>query len=301
MTSSVSRLIWSVVGALLLLTARVSTQETLAAARQLYSTAAYEDALQVLDRLGPGAQPEDRLAIHQYRAFCLLALGRTSDAERAIETVVATAPAYHPSDVEVSPRVRAAFSAVRQRVLPAIVQQVYAQAKRAFDRKEYEAATAGFTQVLDMLADPEMGSAAVLPPLSDLRTLANGFRELSVRGALPTPSVAKPPAAPYAIAKPAPVRVGPRIYGDEPNVVRPVAVNQELPRFPLNVGPMRSGVIELVINEAGRVESAAIRSSINPRYDLLALDAARSWRYKPATLDGKPVKYRKTLVVNVKP
>ena len=294
MKSSATRLGWSLAAALLLLTARVSAQETIAAARELYSAAAYEDALQVLDRLESGSQPEERLAINQYRAFCLLALNRTSDAERAIETVVSTAPSYHPSGGDVSPRVRAAFSAVRQRVLPSVVQQTYAQAKGAFDRKDFVAAAAGFSQVLDVLADPQIGYAATQPPLSDLRTLAVGFRELSIRGAMPTPSVTHPPVVPAS--RPA----GPRIYAAESNVVRPVAVRQELPKFQLNNGPMRSGVLEVVINEAGMVETATIRSSINPRYDVLALDAARHWRYKPATLNGKPVKFRKTIAVNIK-
>lgn len=298
MKSSATRLGWSVAAALLLLTARVSTQETIASARELYSAAAYEDALQVLDRLESGSQPEERLAINQYRAFCLLALNRTSDAERAIETVVSTAPSYHPSGGDVSPRVRAAFSAVRQRVLPSVVQQTYAQAKGAFDRKDFVSAAAGFSQVLDVLADPQIGYAATHPPLSDLRTLAAGFRELSVRGSMPTPSVTHPPLVPAA-SRPAAV-VAPRIYAGESNVVRPVAVLQELPRFQKHTGLMRSGVLEVVINEAGQVETATMRVSINPRYDILALEAASKWKYKPATLNGKPVKFRKTIAVNIK-
>src|SRR5918997_434990 len=104
MTSTAIRLACGIAGALLFMTVRVSSQETLATARGLYSAAAYEDALQVLDRLEARSQPGDRLAIHQYRAFCLLALGRTSEAERAIETVVSTEPSYHPSSLDASPR-----------------------------------------------------------------------------------------------------------------------------------------------------------------------------------------------------
>src|ERR1051325_2184678 len=97
-------------------------QDSLSAARDLYSAAAYEDALNVLDRLAAmNAPPVDRFSINQYRAFCLLALGRTSDAERAIEAVVSDRPLYHPSDGEASPRLRSAFTTVRQRMLPTIV------------------------------------------------------------------------------------------------------------------------------------------------------------------------------------
>jgi protein TonB len=292
---------FGVAGALLLLTASVSSQETLAAARELYSAAAYEDALQILDRLQSRNQPGDHLAIHQYRAFCLLALGRTTDAERAIETVLSTQPLYHPSDADASPRLRSAFSAVRQRMLPTIVQEKYARAKSAYDQKDFVSAAAGFSQVLDALADPDMGPAAKRAPLSDLGTLAAGFRELSVRAATPAPPAPQPPVREIA-PNVAAVALAPRIYrAGESNVVPPVAVAQVLPRFPPNIGMMRSGVLEVVINESGRVEAATLRYSINPRYDVLAVDAAKSWRYKPATLNGKPVKFRKTIVVNVKP
>ena len=169
--------------ALVVLSARPSAaQETLDAARDLYASAAYEDALAVLDRLSTTTgSPSDRFVINQYRAFCYLALGRAHDAQRAIETLVSDRPLYQPSDAEASPRLRSAFSVVRQRMLPAIVQQKYAQAKTAFDYKDYVAAEAGFTEVINALGDPDMGTAASLPPLSDMGTLASGFKELSVR------------------------------------------------------------------------------------------------------------------------
>ena len=90
----------------------------LTAARDLYASAAYDDALSMLNRLRAADHPASQLrAIEQYRAFCLLALGRSSDAEKAIEAVVAAEPSYHPSDNDVSPRVRLAFTEVRRRML----------------------------------------------------------------------------------------------------------------------------------------------------------------------------------------
>ena len=134
-------------------------QDSLSAARELYAGAAYEDALAVLNRLRANAvRADDARAIDQYRAFCLLALGRASDAERAIESVIAVQPSYQPTEGDVSPRVRAAFSEVRRRMLPTIVQQWYASAKASYDRKEYGAAVTGFTQVLDVLTDPDVAS-----------------------------------------------------------------------------------------------------------------------------------------------
>ena len=108
-----------------------SAQEgDLAAARELYASASYDDALTVLNKLRSSDHPPSQSrAIEQYRAFCLLALGRAADAQQAIEAVVAAEPSYQPNEGDVSPRVRTAFADVRRRMLPAIIQQKYAQAQ----------------------------------------------------------------------------------------------------------------------------------------------------------------------------
>ena len=88
--------------------APVAAQDSLAAARDLYSSAAYDDALAALGRLrGSDYSVEDRRSIDLYRALCLLALNRSTDADRAIEAMVAQYPAYHPADADMPPRVLA--------------------------------------------------------------------------------------------------------------------------------------------------------------------------------------------------
>ena len=193
----------------LLFTMPLHGQESIAVARDLYTAANYDDALLLLSRLdSPTSNPSDRTAINQYRAFCLLALGRAVEAERAIEAVVSADPLYHPAEADASPRLRSAFASVRQRILPAVVQQDYMRAKAAFDRQDFAAAAAEFDRVLQVLGDPDLGTAATRPPLSDLRTLASGFRDLSVRAVEPAPAP-KPaadvaPAMVMAIAPPTP-------------------------------------------------------------------------------------------------
>ena len=39
--------------------------------------------------------------------------------------------------------------------------------------------------------------------------------------------------------------------------------------------------------------------SIDSSYDQMVINAAKKWVYKPATLDGKPVKYIKRLTISV--
>jgi TonB family protein len=284
--------------------------DSIGAARDLYAAAEYEDALALLNRLQPGTHAPDELrAIEQYRAYCLLALGRSADAEQAIAAVVTATPLYKPSGADVSPRVRSAFSDVRRRMLPSIIQEKYAAAKEAFDRKNFAVAATVFAEVVNAMADPDVADVVKQPPLSDLRILAAGFRDLSTSAAAPAPLPAYAPAPSSASAlpavvssTPAPVVVAaPRIYaGNDVAVAPPTAVRQSLPPFPSQLPVARRGVLEIVIDESGSVESAVMRESVNPRYDDQVIAAARKWQYRPAMLDGTPVKYRKMLQVDVK-
>ena len=62
----------------------------------------------------------------------------------------------------------------------------------------------------------------------------------------------------------------------------------------------RQGVLEIVIDETGAVESAVMRQGVTPSYDNQAVAATKTWRYRPAMLDGVPVKYRKAISIMVK-
>jgi tetratricopeptide (TPR) repeat protein len=295
----------SLLAILLATTLLAPADDSLAAARDLYTSAAYEEALALLDRLPQSNQPlEVTRAVEQYRALCLLALGRNAEAEHAIEAVIAGDPSFRPA-ADVSPRVRATFSDVRRRVLPAMIQQTYASAKSAFDRKEFANAASTFTQMLVMMTDPDAEAAAARPPLSDLRTLASGFRDLATAAAAPPPPPPPPPPAPEPVAATPPmppVQSVPRVYTlADGDVVPPVTIRQQLPAFPGPLVMSRQGMIDVLIDERGVVQGATMTQSINAQYDAIAVAAAKRWRYEPATLNGTPVKYRKAVQVSVKP
>ena len=299
-------LVWCVVAIIsVLMAGAASAQDSVNIARDLYAAAAYEDALVVLDRLRAGDRAEDdSRTIEQYRAFCLLALERVQEAEQAIEGIIAAQPLYFPSPSDVSPRVRSRFAEVRRRVLPGIVQQKYGRAKAAYDRKDFVTAEAAFKQVLDLLADPDLGAAADQPPLADLRTVTVGFHDLSAAAAAPPPPPPlppPPPPPPPPVVAPAPVV--PKIYGAaDTKVVPPVAINnQPLPQYLRDGFPGTRGVLEVVVNERGDVESAVMRVSVKSTYDSLAVTAAKSWHYRAATLDGVPVKFRKLIQITLDP
>jgi len=268
-----------------------------AAARTLYASAEYGGALDMLNGLLSENPPvPDRLAIDLYRALCLVAVGNSSEAGRIIENMITQDPLYRPAADDLPPRLRSAFTDARRRLLPGIVQQGYVSAKAAFDKKDYAAAANGFTQVLAGLNDPDIESVSALPPLSDLKLLATGFQDLAAKAVAPPP----PPAAAPA---PAPVvDRTPRIYSPaDGDVVPPVTIRQAVPPYP---GRLLQGgllMMEVIINETGAVESAAIEGPPNPNYDRLVLAAAKTWQYRPATHGATPVKYRKRIQISLVP
>jgi TonB family protein len=99
--------------------------------------------------------------------------------------------------------------------------------------------------------------------------------------------------------------VRPAREGD-PGVVPPVAISQDMPRWsPPSAGIERlrayQGVIEVVIDARGAVTAATIRASVHPQYDAELLRMARTWKFKPATKNGKPLAYAKLVEVRLQP
>jgi TonB family protein len=277
---------------------RDGRENPLTAARDLYASARYDEALAVLNGLPSDAVASDRKSIEQYRSLCLLALGRGAEAESAIAAVVTADPLFMPGEADASPRVRLAFSEVRQRLLPQIASTRYAAAKAAYDRKEYSSAEGQFRNLLALLDDPQMGGR-----LGDLRTLASGFVDLASAAAAPPPEPKKADLpAPAAPAPSAAAPKEPHVWmADEAGVTPPVALRQDVPRVPsaISAQARERGLLEVVIDEQGRVTNLALRLPIHPMYDPQLLAAAREWRYKPATVDGAPVKFRKLIQVTV--
>jgi tetratricopeptide (TPR) repeat protein len=284
-------------------------QETLARAKDYYASANYEEALDVLRKLHPSAPAEEAREIAVYQLFCLLALGRNDETRKAIETIVRTDPLYHLSEDDASPRVRTLFENIRKPLLPDIVKDAYAKAKAAFDRKDMPEAASGFDKVLALLDDAAVAEA---PGVADLRTLATGFRDLIKLPA--TPPAAAPASNPPPPANTPPVPAStaaatpetPKIYGvDDKTVVRPVPISNPLPAWRPSRGiDLRQefdGNIELLIDEAGKVLATQMRKSVHPEYDPRLVEAARSWTFRPATLNGAPVRYRYILEVHLKP
>lgn len=268
-----------------------AAQDALARAKDLYTSAAYDEALAALaDYQAP---PDHAVEADEYRAFCLLALGKSTDASKIIEQIVTTDPSFLPAENQASPRVQEAFREVRRRILPSIIRNAYADAKTSFDRKKFDAATRQFGRVLILLMDPAIAGSA---DLADLRILSNGFLDL-----MKTASAAEPP---HPIVSEPSAPQPPRIYTvDDADVVPPIVVSQVLPPWRPSRQETQTYQIAviLVIDETGSVASFRMEGNLHPSYRSQFQDAIRHWKYRPAMKDGKPVKFQKVVGIRLNP
>lgn len=273
---------------LLLAGAGAASAQSIDKVRELYASAAYEEALDAANRLQ--AQEPTRDA-ERYRVLCLLALGRDAEAQTAMEGLVAADPFYVLDPAETSPRVQKVFTETRQRLLPDVARRVYADARAALDRKERASAIEQFDTLLRLIDGTQNGPES----FADLRVLAAGFLDLS--RALPEPAPAPPPAPVAAAAAAAPAASVPE--------TRPVAVRQALPRWVAPDAVSRktaySGSIVVHVGRDGRVESAEILQSVHPVYDQAILRAAREWLYQPARRNDVAVPADITVEINLRP
>jgi TonB family protein len=255
------------------LSARAAAQGPPPDFKQLYAAAEYEQALVVL-------APLKTAEAFQYKALCLLALGRQDEADAATEDLVSTAPTFVPSPAETPPRFVDLVASVRRELLPVIARRYFAEGRDRFAAKKPEEAIARFSLVLTLAADPAFEDATAA---QDLTTLAQGFIDLAKATAAAT--------APVEVAAAAePVRPPPPA-ATPPQVTQAVPLEQNVPSVPSEVvgriGP--ATVVAVVIDATGKVTDVSVRQSSHPLYDRLVLQAARDWRYEPATINGVPV------------
>jgi tetratricopeptide (TPR) repeat protein len=263
-------------------------------AKTLYAQASYEDALVQLNGI---TDADVANQVDQYRALCLLALGREREAQASLERIVVRAPLYVVKVDDASPKLVTLFQQVRQRALPAAAKDLYAKARANFDGSRLPEAQAQFEEMLVVLKEAGVGDSG--SPIADLKQLGEGFLKLT-RTAL-TPAEPAPPPPPAVRAAPP----KPAIYttGDA-DVAPPTEIVRELPPWnPPSSLPngTYSGKIQIDIDEQGLVERAVLVEAIAPPYDQRLLAASKTWRFQPATKNGVAVKYRKIISVVLQP
>jgi protein TonB len=153
-------------------------------------------------------------------------------------------------------------------------------------------------------AAPPTGTTAPAPALpADPSLLGTGDPEADV------PALCLHDCAPAQPVGTAPVGIGPGgdRTGDAPalrragvDVTPPLRIGGSQPVYPELGKAVRTGarvVIECTIDPRGRVVNAVITRG-HPLFDAAALDAVRTWQYRPTLIDGVPVAVLMTVTVN---
>jgi len=236
-----------------------SAQDSGTAARNLYAAAAYEDALALFDKLhAAGSNVTDPGGIEQYRRIACLRSGASRGGSRdrrhrrgaaSVRASLGRHLTASASRVPAGPTADAAphFSASVRRC------------QSGLRSEEYEAASHQFDGVLSLLADPDLAEASNRSPLSDLRALATGFRDLSVANTPPATTTSSCPRSACDASAGSGLRAR-RHHGGPPVVIR-----QALPPLPRGVVLGGRVGVDVLIDEAGAVERSRCEArSIRP-------------------------------------
>ena len=266
-------------------------------AKDLYAQASYEDALAQLNRI---TDADVANQVDQYRALCLLALGREREARASLERIVVRAPLYVVKADDASPKLVTMFQQVRELTLPAAAKDLYAKARANYDAKRFAEARPQFEEMMAVLKEAASDSN---PSIADLKQLGEGFLKLTYAELTPAP-----PPQPAPVAAPAPVRsapVLPKVFtSGDTDVVPPVEVTREMPAWnpPASFDKLTfTGTLQIEIDERGTVGRATLLEPVTPAYDARLIAAAKNWKFQPATKDGMPVKYRKAITIALRP
>jgi TonB family protein len=312
-----------------------ANQDALSTVRELYLSADYEGALATIDRLGDDARG-DRTQIADYRILCLLALDRSGEARQAIVSTVETDPFHHLLDGQAPPKLRTKFEETRKALLPGVVQHLYADAKASYDKHDPSAAQK-FERLIALLDDPGLEDArlsdlrAVASGFRDLSQAASEEVKVTEPPQLPA---SRPEDASAGLAaananggggqpdttneiRPGPLTGPPDLIRvtskgsipvitpkepPPPGLEPPLAASQSIPQWT----PRRSaapqdyhGLLEVTIDEQGNVTTVALQQPMQPAFDKALLKAARSWKFKPALLNGTPVPFVKLIEIQI--
>lgn len=174
-------------------------------------------------------------------------------------------------------------------------------------------ASAAFDRASSSRRDLETVRAAMaaLRDPQPVTTLLGGFPPVSAEAdvplappaataiAPPVVALAEGTAAPVAATGPAPFAPLDIFTYDwrDKDVVAPTPVAQPIDGWWGAMGEpavgTKLGVVDLVVDEQGRVADAYIYQSVNRVYDAVLLASVKHWQFRPATRGGRAVKYRR--------
>ncbi len=164
------------------------------------------------------------------------------------------------------------------------------------DLQSMTALATGFRD-LSLAADEQARAAAARQAPAPASTSIAAATPGAPDGTAAAAPATTPPPSPRRLRRPPPPPVprrrppAPRPSRRPPtpgptDIVPPVAIAQALPRatdVTVPLGGPQTILLDIVIDETGRVERAEVRRSVNRLYEAQLVAATRGWRYTPAT------------------
>ena len=83
----------------------------------------------------------------------------------------------------------------------------------------------------------------------------------------------------------------------DPDVVPPQSVYPNLPRDRPGVPADGRTVLDLLISADGRVERVRLRTPPRDVHEFMLVSAAKAWRFDPATVHGRPVRFLHSVAI----
>jgi hypothetical protein len=208
------------------------------------------------------------------RAAALIADGQAEEASMVFDGLIMANPLYEPKASDLTPEALATFRASRKLLLPTIALRDYDRAKRALTAGDPDRALALGHQVSAILNHLDTDPSP---------TLRGNVQEL----------VEKATAAKLAVDE--------VVYSaKDPGVVPARPLSRQFPATgPIGVPPNRVGVLEMVIGKQGDVEFVKLYTPLNRYHERMVVSAAKAWRYVPATKNGRPVRFKLTVTINL--
>jgi len=117
----------------------------------------------------------------------------------------------------------------------------------------------------------------------------------------PGPGIGPGPARPGVGPGEGPGDSQPLVFSVGKGMTRPEIVHQVQPRYTelgRKSGTQGAVIVEAINDEQGRVTNVRVLRGLPMGLDQAAVDAIQQWRFRPATLQGQPVKVYYTLTVN---
>jgi hypothetical protein len=224
----------------------------------------------------PGPSPSAIAAARETerRAAALIAEGQTQQGAMVFDALVMANPLYEPRNEEITPEALAAFRASRKVLLPAIAVRDYDRAKSALSAGDPDHAIALGNQVIAIL-DRLDGE-----PAPNLRRNTVELIEKAASAQLSAEDV---------------------VYSElDAGVVPPRLLSRGFPsKPPFDVPPNRVGKLDVIVARNGEVEFLKLYTPLNRYHERIIVPAVKAWRYKPAMKNGKPVRFRLSVTINL--